>query len=229
MPNRILIVDDKKKNEDFSSINALGALTSKQKELVDFEATTKLLWKNTNNGDDVELLQDFATYAFIFIHKSFRQLGIHERLLSNLITKLSVTSTIVLITGSHQESSTPIVAWINSLISSNTRYFTILRRQYYYNLGNFVNSKLLNDSFQIDYLYDSNKKPEMDKANALLKAIEVKLEESITVAINDPVFGELLNLLGYNDNAIELAKKKFETLSAGKVMSDLSFLIKDNL
>ena len=214
--DKILILDDKARGEDFSTLQAMFGLTDSERLLIEYYENTETLWVESNNGDDIDLVKGFSNYPFIFIHDSFENPLVKDGLKAVLFEKLSKTSKVVLFSGSRIESETPIERIYDEQISKDTFCYEILRRQYFNNLKNFIDSYLISGTYQIKYLYNSYINPKRDKAYTLLETVKTELEESIQNAIESKSFNELLSLCGYK-NSTEISKRFLE-------MTDDSFV-----
>jgi len=163
---------------------------------------------------------------FIFIHESFPKLLPHEGLKAVLFEKLSSTSRIVLFSGAIRESATPIEI-IYDKYSSNYKCFKILRRQYFKNLQNFLESFLFLGVFQIQYLYNSDTPKEVT-IKELYKKIIILLDKSTESAVISTSFIELLKLKDYKDKEIEVAVAKFSLLPEMEVRQKIDKLLDYN-
>lgn len=197
-PHKVLILDDKAHGEDFSTSQLLFILTFDERYLVEYYEKTETLWVESDNSDDIDLMKDFSNYPFVFIHDSFDNPLVRDGLKAILFEKLSKTSKVVLFSGSKIESESPIERIYDEQISKNTSCYEILRRQYFNNFKNFIDSYLLTGKYQIKYLYNPYINPKKDKAYSLLESIKTDLEESIQNAVESNSFKELLSLYGYN-------------------------------
>lgn len=195
--SKILILDDKALGEDFSTSQLLSKLTAEERLLVEYYESTETLWSEKNNEDDIVLMMDFSNYPFIFIHDSFENPIISDGLKAVLFEKLTKTSKVVLFSGSRTESELPVEKIYDYQISKNTYCYEILRRQYFNNFKNFIDSYLVLGQYHIKYLYNPYINPKKDKAYSLLQIIKIELEESIQNAIESNSFNELLSLYGY--------------------------------
>ena len=197
--NKILIIDDKAAGEDFSTLQILSQLTVEEGSRIDYYENTQLLWVE-NDKEDITFLKDFSNYSFIFIHDSLNDPLFNDGLKAMTIEKLSKISKVVLFSGSIAESSFPVEAIYDEQISKNASCYEILRRQYFCNFKNFIDSYFVSGQFQIKYLYNPYIKPKKDKAYLLLEVIKTNLEESIQAAVDSDSFNELLSLLGYKNS-----------------------------
>jgi hypothetical protein len=195
--NKIIILDDKAPNEDFSTSQLLSNLTVRERLLVEYYESTETLWLESNKEDDIVLIKDFSNYPFIFIHDSFDNPIIRDGLKAVLFEKLTKTSKVVLFSGSRTESELPVERIYDDQISKDTFCYEILRRQYFNNFKNFIDSYLVSGEYYIKYLYNPYVNPKKDKAYGLFEIIKIDLEESIENAIESNSFNELLNLYGY--------------------------------
>jgi hypothetical protein len=205
MQNRLLILDDKELNQDYSSKKAISLLDEHKKSKIDFYDSPVSLWVEKENGDNIELVQDFSLYRFIFIHYSFNDPILDGGLMQILIDVLSETSKVVLFSGERQEHEIPQEK-LFSESESQYSYFEIRRSQYFYNLENFIDSYLTFGQYQIKYLYNPYINPKKDKAYALFEIIKADLEESIHNAIESNSFNELLTLYGYINTSENLSR-----------------------
>jgi hypothetical protein len=224
--DKILILDDKPRGEDFSTLQVLSELTDSERSLIEYYENTETLWVESNNGDDIDLVKGFSNYPFIFIHDSFENPLVKDGLKAVLFEKLSKTSKVVLFSGSRTESETPIERIYDEQISKDTFCYEILRRQYFNNLRNFIDSYLISGTYQIKYLYNSYINPKKDKAYTLLETIKTELEESIQNAIESKSFNELLSLCGYK-NSSEISKRFLE-MTDDSFVENLEDLIERN-
>lgn len=225
MLDKILILDDKLENQDYSSFQALSLLSEEQRKYIEYFEETLSLWCPIDNGDDVKLLKDFSCYKFILIHYSFNDPIIGEELMGSLINKLSETSRVVLFSGNRLESEIPIEKRFDEKESKHS-HFEIRRVQYFNNLNNFIDSFLLNKVFQIRYLYNPYINPKKDKAYKLLEIIKINLEESIQSAIESDSFNELLSLFGYEKNS-EISNR-FSKMTDDDFIENIEDLIENN-
>lgn len=214
--NKIIILDDKEPSEDFSTSQLLSNLTVGELLLVEYYESTETLWLESNTEDDIVLMKDFSNYPFIFIHDSFENPIIRDGLKAVLFEKLTKTSKVVLFSGSTTESELPVERIYDDQISKDTFCYEILRRQYFNNFKNFIDSYLVSGQYQIKYLYNPYVNPKKDKAYALFEIIKTDLEESIQNAIESISFNELLTLYGYI--------KTSEILSRFSKMNDDEFI-----
>lgn len=224
--DKILILDDKAPTEDFSTSQALSKLAVVDRPLVDYYENTETLWVESNNGDDIDLIKDFSNYPFIFIHDSFENPLVRDGLKAVLFEKLTKTSKIVLFSGSRTESESPVERIYDEQISKNTSCYEILRRQYFNNLKNFIDSFSVAGQYQIKYLYNPYIKPKRDKAFTLLQTIKFNLEKSIQVAIESNSFDELLSLYGYK-NTSEFSNR-FLKMTDDEFIENLEDFIENN-
>ena len=224
--NKILILDDKAIDEDFSSFRLLSNLTTENRSLVEYYESTEKLWTESENGDDIELLKNFSLYPFIFIHDSFENPLVRDGLKVILFEKLNITSKVVLFSGNLRESEIPVENIYDEKISKDTTCFEILRRQYFNNFNNFIDSYLVLGEYQIKYLYNTYISPKKDKALALFDKIKISLEISIQHAIESKYFIELLSLYGYTDNAAN--SKRFLNMNDDEFIETLEDFIENN-
>lgn len=224
--DKILIIDDKAPEQDFSTSQALSKLKVGERPLVDYYENTEKLWVESNNVDDIDLIMDFSNYSFIFIHDSFENPLVRDGLKAVLFEKLSKTSKVVLFSGSRVESEIPVERIYDEQISNDTSCYEILRRQYFNNLKNFVDSYLITGEYQIKYLYNPYINPKKNKAYALFELIKSDLEESIQNAIESNSFNELLSLYGYT-NASGISSR-FLKMNDDEFIENLEDLIETN-
>lgn len=224
--NKILIIDDKPVSEDFSTINLLKTLNSDERILIDYFEDSNLLWKESKDGDDIELLMDFGKYSVIFIHDSYENPLVNEGLKAILIEKLSITSLVVLFSGSRDESEVPIKKVYDKQISKEALCYELLRRQYYKNFKNFINGFLLTEEYQIKYLYNSYINPLKDKAYVLLEMVRIDLEESVKFATESEEFKKLLILYDYKD--LDEIIERFSQMDDDEFIEKLEDLIETN-
>ncbi|MBK8626362.1 MAG: hypothetical protein IPN86_12610 [Saprospiraceae bacterium] len=111
-------------------------------------------------------------------------------------------------------------------ISKDSSCYEILRRQYYNNLKNFVDSYLVTGKYQIKYLYNPYINPKKDKAYTMLEKIKTDLEESIRSAIESNSFNELLSLYGYK-NTSEISNR-FLKMTDDEFVENLEDFIENN-
>lgn len=223
--DKILILDDKPRNEDHSSFQAISQLNERQKMLVDYYETSNTLWTLIDNGDDVKLLKDFSPYKFVFIHYSFNDPIVGENVMTNLIDSLSTSSKVVLFSGNRIESETPVIRKLSDDISEYS-HFEIRRSQYCNNLKRFIDSLLFSKEYQIKYLYNPYISPQKDKAYALFEIIKTDLEESIQNAIESNSFVELLSLYGYK-NTSEISSR-FLKMNDEEFIENIEDFIENN-
>jgi|GEM_PF-2136263 len=214
--NKIIILDDKAPSEDFSTSQLLSNLTVEERLLVEYYESTETLWLESNKEDDIVLMKDFSNYPFIFIHDSFENPLIKDGLKAVLFEKLTKTSKVVLFSGSRTESELPVERIYDDQISKDTFCYEILRRQYFNNFKNFIDSYLIIGQYHIKYLYNPYVNPKKDKAYTLFEIIKTDLEESIQSAIESNSFNELISLYGYT--------KSSEILSRFSKMNDDEFI-----
>ncbi|MBS1743112.1 MAG: hypothetical protein JST81_08765 [Bacteroidetes bacterium] len=226
MLDKILILDDKAYSEDFSTSKVLSNLTVVGLSLVEYYENTESLWLASDNDDDINLMRDFSNYSFIFIHDSFENPLVRDGLKAVLFEKLSRTSKIVLFSGSRAESEIPIERIYDEKISKDTFCYEILRRQYFNNLQNFIDSYLVSGKYQIKYLYNPYINPKKDKAYTLLENIKTDLEESIECAIESNSFNELLSMYGYENNS-EISNR-FLNMTDDSFVENLEDFIENN-
>lgn len=198
---KILILDDKADSEDFSTSLAITQLMVSERPLVDYYENTETLWVESSIDDDIILMKDFSNYAFIFIHDSFENSLVRDGLKAILFEKLNKTSKVVLFSGSKTESEIPVERIYDEQISKHTTCYEILRRQYFSNLKNFLNSYLVTGEYQIKYLYNPYINPKKDQAYTLLETIKSDLEKSIQFAVEANAFNKLLSLYGYKNTS----------------------------
>lgn len=226
MSDKILIIDDKLAGEDFSTAQLLSLLNEEQKYVIDYAENTESLWIESKEGDDITLVKNFSQYSFIFIHDSFEDPLVNDGLKAIVIEKLSDTSIIILFSGGKSESANPRKLLFDSDISEKSSYFEIRRREYFYNLKNFIDGYLLTGQFEIKYLYQSELNPKKDKAYDFLESIKNDLEESLKKAIESESFKSLLTLYGYL-NIAEISNR-FSTLTDDDFIERLENLIENN-
>lgn len=226
MSDRILILDDKPLKEDFSSLRILSSLNEQQRELIDYYENTEVLWLEADIGDDIVLMKDFSPYPFVFIHDSFDDRLVKDGLKAVIIEKLSVTSNVVLFSGSKNENSSPVRILFDKGISTSSGCYEILRRQYYYNLSRFLDSYILTGKFDIVYLYNEYVNPKKDLGYGLLKKIISELEFSTSRAVNSDSFRALLTLYGYA--GIDLIINRFASMNDDDFIENLEDLIESN-
>lgn len=226
MLDKILILDDKAYSEDFSTSKVLSNLTVVGLSLVEYYENTESLWLASDNEDDINLMRDFSNYSFIFIHDSFENPLVRDGLKAVLFEKLSRTSKVVLFSGSRAESEIPIERIYDEKISKDTFCYEILRRQYFNNLQNFIDSYLVSGKYQIKYLYNPYINPKKDKAYTLLENIKTDLEESIESAIESNSFNELLSMYGYENNS-EISNR-FLNMTDDSFVENLEDFIENN-
>ncbi len=224
--DKILILDDKAPGEDFSTSQALSKLTVGERSLVEYYENTETLWIESHNDDDIDLMKDFSNYPFIFIHDSFENPLVRDGLKAVLFEKLSKTSKVVLFSGSRTESEIPVERIYDEQISKDTSCYEILRRQYFNNLKNFIDSYLVTRGYEIKYLYNPYINPKKDKAYTLLEIIKTDLEESIQSAIESNSFNELLSLYGYK-NTSEISNR-FSKMTDDAFVENLEDFIENN-
>jgi hypothetical protein len=222
--DKILILDDKSTREDFSSMQVLLSLSDMQRCVVDYYEVTDSLWIESTDGDDIVLLRDFSIYAFIFIHDSFENSLVKDGLKAILFEKLTLTSQVILFSGSRRENESPVKRIYDEKISKAV-CFEILRRQYFSNLKNFIDSYLLNGKYHIKYLYNPHLLPKKEKAYLLFDKIKIALEESIQFAVDSDSFSELLTLYGYDSVA---AVHRFSLMTEDVFIEKLEDLIEGN-
>lgn len=222
--DKVLILDDKLSTENFSTMQAISLLDEKRRNLVDYYDETVSLWSESTDGDDIVLLQDFSRYPFIFIHDSFENPLVKDGLKAILFEKLNKTSKVVLFSGSRSESETPIEKIYDEKISGAVCY-EILRRQYFNNLKNFIDSYLLTNKYDIRYLYNQYLQPRREMAYLLLEKIKTALEESIQTAIESDSFRDLLSLFGYDSDA---TAHRFSMMTDDDFIETLEDLIEEN-
>jgi hypothetical protein len=224
--NKIIILDDKAPSEDFSTSQLLSNLTVGERLLVEYYESTETLWIESNKEDDIVLMKDFSNYPFIFIHDSFENSIIRDGLKAVLFEKLTKTSKVVLFSWIRTESELPVERIYDDQISKDTFCYEILRRQYFNNFKNFINSYLLSGQYQIKYLYNPYVNPKKDKAYALFEIIKTDLEESIQNAIESNSFNELLSLYGYIKTSDIL--KRFSKMNDDEFIENLEDFIETN-
>jgi len=224
--DKILILDDKASGQDFSTLQSLSKLSDRERTLVDFYENTESLWAESSSDDDIDLMKDFSNYPFIFIHDSFENPFVRDGLKAILFEKLSETSKVVLFSGSKAESEIPVERIYDEQISKNTSCFEILRRQYFNNLKNFIDSYLITGEYQIKFLYNPYINPKKDKAYTLLEIIKTDMEESIKNAIESNSFNELLSLYGHR-NTSEISNR-FLNMSDDEFIENLEDFIENN-
>lgn len=203
---KILILDDKAHDEDFSTSNLLPSLAVDERALIEYYKSTETLWIESKSDDDIVLIKDFLNYPFIFIHDSFENPIIRDGLKAVLFEKLTKTSKVVLFSGSRSESEIPVEKIYDEQISKDTLCYEILRRQYFQNLRNFIVSYLIFGQFEIKYLYNPYINPKKDKAYALFETIKTYLEESNQSAVKSNEFNELFSIYNYK-NYSEISNK----------------------
>lgn len=213
---KIIILDDKAPSEDFSTSQLLSNLTVEERILVEYYESTETLWLESNKEDDIVLKRDFSNYPFIFIHDSFDNPLIKDGLKAVLFEKITKTSKVVLFSGSKTESELPVERIYDDQISKDTFCYEILRRQYFNNFKNFIDSYLIMGQYHIKYLYNPYVNPKKDKAYTLFEIIKTDLEESIQSAIESNSFVELISLYGYT--------KSSEIISRFSKMNDDEFI-----
>jgi hypothetical protein len=199
---KLLILDDKLHNEDFSTSQLLSNLTVEERLVVEYYESAEKLWKESNNEDDIFLVKDFSNYPFVFVHDSFDNPIIRDGLKAVIFEKLIKTSKVVIFSGSKTESEFPVSRIYDERIAKHTYCYEILRRQYFNNFKNFIFSYFLFGQYRIKYLYNPYINPKKDKAYELFELIKVDLEESIQNAIGSNSFNELLSLYGYSNTSI---------------------------
>lgn len=226
MSGKILILDDKPQSEDFSTSMVLSRLTVNERQLVDYFETAETLWSESNNDDDIDLIKDFSNYAFIFIHDSFESPLVRDGLKVVLFEKLTKTSKVVLFSGSRKESEIPIEKIYDEKISKETLCYEILRRQYFNNLANFIDSYLITGEYKIKYLYNPYINPKKDKAYSFLEIIKTELEESTQCAVASSSFFELISLYGYKN--ISEISDRFLRMTDDEFIENIEDLIENN-
>ncbi len=225
MQVKILILDDKASGDDFSTSQALSKLSHRERSLIDNYENTESLWAESSDNDDIELLTDFSNYPFIFIHDSFENSLLRDGLKPVLFEKLSKTSKVVLFSGSRSESEVPVERIYDEQISKHTSCYEILRRQYFNNLKNFINSYFVIGEFKIKYLYNPYISPTKDKAYILLQIIKTKLEESVQCAIESNSFNDLISLYGYEESF--KISERFSKMTDDEIIERLEDLIEN--
>lgn len=223
MLNKILILDDKADYEDFSTTRMITLLNEEQKLLIDYYRDSVALWSVVENGDDVQLIKDFNLYEYVFIHDSFDSPLIDGGLMPVLIKKLSLTSNVVLFSGGKQESNIPKKNFVDESIELGVWYYEILRRQYFNNLPNFLNSWIFMGSWDIKYLYDQYRNPKRERCYELFDQFKVKFEESHLSAIDSKPFQDLFALLG--ENNIDSIRQRYISLSDDEIIENMEDLI----
>jgi hypothetical protein len=224
--DKILILDDKSPGEDFSTSRLLSNLTAEEQLLVEYYENTEALWLESKNEDDIVLMKDFSKYPFVFMHDSFENPIIRDGLKAVLFEKLTKTSKVVLFSGSRTESELPVERIYDDQISKDTFCYEILRRQYFNNFKNFIDSCLVTGQYQIKYLYNPYANPKKDKAFALFEIIKTDLEESIQNAIESNSFNELLYLYGYINTSEILSR--FSKMNDDEFIENLEDFIETN-
>jgi hypothetical protein len=224
--NKIIILDDKAPNEDFSTSQLLSNLTVGERLLVEYYESTETLWLESNKEDDIVLMKDFSNYPFIFIHDSFENPLVQDGLKPVLLEKLAKTSKVVLFSGGKVESNCPIEKVFDESISKYSNCYEVKREQYFNNLKNFFDSYILTGKYQIKYLYNPYINPKKDLAYSLLESIKTDLEESIQSAIESNSFNELLSLYEYK-NTSEISSR-FLKMTDDEFIENLEDFIENN-
>jgi hypothetical protein len=224
--DKIIIIDDKALGQSHSSIEAISRLDKIRSGYLEYYESTIDLWAQNELGDDLKLLKDFSAYPYVFIHDSFDNPLIQDGLKSVLIEKLSATSRVVLFSGGKIESNSPVEKVFDDCISPNSKYFEVRRDQYFNNLKSFIDSYILNRSYQIKYLYNPTINPKKEKAYALLDNIKTALEDSISSAIESDSFNELLSLYD-NENNTKLTNR-FLQMNDDEFIENLEDFVENN-
>jgi len=224
--NKIIIIDDKALGQSHSSIEAISRLDNIRSGYLEYHDSTINLWAQNELEDDIKLLKDFSAYPFVLIHDSFNNPLIQDGLKPVLIEKLSKTTKVVLFSGGKAESDSPNEKVFDESISQHSKYFEIRREQYFNNLKNFIDSYIVNGSYQLKYLYNSYINPKKEKAYTLLENIKAALEESILSAVESNSFNELLSLYGYI-MTLEISKR-FMSMTDDEFIETLEDFIENN-
>ena len=200
--DKLLIIDDKALTYKDNSQSAIGRLTPDQQKCVEFYREINHFW--AASGDDVLLIKDFSSFAYIFIHDSFNEPIIQGGLMEVLIEKLWPAPRVVLYSGSKDESARP--KKVDSELTPGVSWYEIRRSQYIENLARFIDSAAVFGEYRIKYLYDRYGNPKMDKAQDLFSEVRRLLELSSGAAVASPAFDELLRLRGYTPTKEILAR-----------------------
>jgi len=217
--DKILIIDDKSKTEKYSSENAIDQLNDYQRSLVDHYRNATGFWMQQD--DDVLLNKDFSCYRYIFIHDSYDEPIIQGGLKEVLIQKLSVTSTVVLFSGTKKESITGQKVFADDI--EEVFWYELRRSQYFDGLSRFIESLVVFGDYKIEYLYNRYSDPKKDRGQELANEVRSHLEVSSQEAAHSNALVQLLQLFGYQDN--ESILERFSKLSDERFLSALDRLL----
>jgi hypothetical protein len=214
--DKLLIIDNKAGAERESSENVIAQLDESDRSLINHFRDITGFWEE--DGDDVKINVDISCYTYIFIHDSYDDPIIQGGLKELLIKRMSLTSTVVLFSGTKRESPTP-----QQLCHEDICWYELRRSQYFMNLPRFMESRSILGTYQIEYLYDSSKDPKTDKGQMLADEISDLLEISPQKAAGSAAFIELIKLFGgqYDEKVYE----RFANMSEDSFLSTIDRLI----
>lgn len=216
MTKKILVIDDKNANEDFSMMKAVNNLTTDESKLVDFSVSPKLFW--TFNGEyEIKLLTDFKNYFAVFIHDSHEDALINEQVKPLVITEINKTCEVIFFSGAKPEISRPNKQVFDKNISLDSLYHEINRKQLFLNFQQFIQTEIRLGNYDLRVLYDSSFNPQRSKANSLWDAVKVKLEVSLVYAVESKEYDELLNLF-------KIGSKKAQVINNCLTLDDDEFI-----
>jgi hypothetical protein len=232
MSDKIMIIDDKPITEDYSSRILKETFGQEHLGPVDFYFTYEQLWVIDDSDLSVQLLMDFNKYQFVFIHASQNNDSflLPVKFKNRIITEISKNSKVVLFSGQRPESKTIMETQLETTdkTAKPVYYFEIKREQYFKNMSNFIDSKIILDNFQLKFLYNPMLKPKREKGYMFLEKIKRDLETSVEKAIESESFKELVSLCGKEEHYLK-GKEMYKNLEYNVIIERLKKLINDEI
>ncbi|CAN5548938.1 hypothetical protein BH11BAC2_BH11BAC2_06250 [soil metagenome] len=224
--DRIIIIDDKAHSEDLNTFKLLTELSHEQRPFIDYEFAISDFWRIEANGERILLLKDFSQYEYVFIHDSFKDPIIEERVKPLVAEKISKTSTVVFFSGSKKDSGIPIKLKFDEKLFPDLNVYEILRRNYYKGLANFIDSKIVLGNYDLKYLYNPALNPFRAKAVLLLEKIRIKMEVSLDTAVLSEELKELL-LMKYSIEQVPDILTRFRGMGDDAFLEAIMYHIKN--
>lgn len=222
----VIILDDKPIEEDMNSFRLLSQLNIEQQTLVVHESKLEGLWNVDQNLERVEFKIKFNKFNYVFIHDSFNDVAMNERIKPLIVEEILRTSTIVFFSGSTENSEHPLKIRFDKRLFPDLFVFEIGRRAYYNGFANFLDSKLILGKYDLKYLYNPKLKPIKTKAIFLLEEIRKIMEESFSAALESTELVDLL-LLKYDKRQIEMAISRFRVMDEQEFIDTMDYHIQN--
>lgn len=227
----ILIIDDKKIEEQYSSIELVESLPLRIKELIVFRDSPEDLWEYLDYNQD-KLILKFPTqdYSFIFLHQSVKTPILGNPVL--LLNEMSPDTNLVLFSGGRSSGLGPK----DNRLENSQKYdfeqskfgnlhYEIKREYYVRNFHAFMEAALENGEYNIEYLYWEKRTVLIRELKNLKEKIKDLLEESNEIAINSKYFTRFYRIVKYKPEDIAIIKNNFINKEPGEISNLLDYEI----